>query len=378
MTYPKHRDNAGVQPSPSFPAIEHDVLAYWADNDTFRRSIANREGCDEWVFYDGPPFANGLPHYGHLLTGYAKDLFPRFQTMRGKLVHRRFGWDTHGLPPNSRPSANWDHRQVTDRRDGHRRLQRSRQRICAQVHERVGRVRNPPSPLGGFRERLQDSRHHVHGERYLGVQTALRQRSRLRGVPSAPVLLARPNPALQPRTANGRRRLQDAPRPVRHRHIPTDGRKTDRTRTRRGERRSPGPPHPGHSRRTRRSPLGQRLITQSAGWPERCRGRGRQLPPRRRHGWRVRQGTRLRGCRAATAAITTNIKGSELDGVTYDRIFGLLRRPRGIRQRLQILVAEYVATGEGTGIVHQAPAYGEDDQIITWPKRGHPRHHLGR
>ena len=95
MTYPRHRDIDGVQPSPSFPAIEHDVLAYWATNDTFRKSIANREGCDEWVFYDGPPFANGLPHYGHLLTGYAKDLFPRYQTMRGKQVHRRFGWDTH-------------------------------------------------------------------------------------------------------------------------------------------------------------------------------------------------------------------------------------------------------------------------------------------
>ena len=98
MTYPRHRDTTGVQPSPSFPAIEHEVLAYWAANDTFRKSISNREGCDEWVFYDGPPFANGLPHYGHLLTGYAKDLFPRYQTMRGKQVHRRFGWDTHGLP----------------------------------------------------------------------------------------------------------------------------------------------------------------------------------------------------------------------------------------------------------------------------------------
>ena len=98
MTYPRHRETTGVQPSPSFPAIEHEVLAYWATNDTFRRSISNREGCDEWVFYDGPPFANGLPHYGHLLTGYAKDLFPRYQTMRGKQVHRRFGWDTHGLP----------------------------------------------------------------------------------------------------------------------------------------------------------------------------------------------------------------------------------------------------------------------------------------
>lgn len=74
------------------------MLELWKVGDTFRRSVAQREGCTEWVFNDGPPFANGLPHYGHLLTGYAKDVFPRFQTMRGKQVHRRFGWDTHGLP----------------------------------------------------------------------------------------------------------------------------------------------------------------------------------------------------------------------------------------------------------------------------------------
>ncbi len=85
-------------PSPRFPAIEQDTLAFWESDDTFRASIANREGAEEWVFYDGPPFANGLPHYGHLLTGYAKDVFPRFQTMRGKKVDRVFGWDTHGLP----------------------------------------------------------------------------------------------------------------------------------------------------------------------------------------------------------------------------------------------------------------------------------------
>ncbi len=84
--------------APSFPDLEERVLAYWAENDTFRRSIANRAEADEFVFYDGPPFANGLPHYGHLLTGYVKDLVPRYQTMRGKKVDRRFGWDTHGLP----------------------------------------------------------------------------------------------------------------------------------------------------------------------------------------------------------------------------------------------------------------------------------------
>ena len=89
---------ANIVPSPNFPALEADVLAFWKSDDTFQASIDQRDGAEEWTFYDGPPFANGLPHYGHLLTGYAKDLFPRFQTMRGKQVHRRFGWDTHGLP----------------------------------------------------------------------------------------------------------------------------------------------------------------------------------------------------------------------------------------------------------------------------------------
>ena len=88
----------GVSPSPKFPEIEHRILEFWEADDTFRESIRQREGAPEWVFNDGPPFANGLPHYGHLLTGYAKDVFPRFQTMRGKKVERRFGWDTHGLP----------------------------------------------------------------------------------------------------------------------------------------------------------------------------------------------------------------------------------------------------------------------------------------
>jgi len=103
--YPKDQTSGGpsragqpLVPSPNFPQLETEVLEFWKNDDTFQASIANREGAEEWTFYDGPPFANGLPHYGHLLTGYAKDLFPRFQTMRGKQVHRRFGWDTHGLP----------------------------------------------------------------------------------------------------------------------------------------------------------------------------------------------------------------------------------------------------------------------------------------
>ncbi|MEZ0366488.1 isoleucine--tRNA ligase [Mycobacterium sp. pUA109] len=84
--------------APDFPAAEVEVLDYWAADDTFRASVARRDGAEEYVFYDGPPFANGLPHYGHLLTGYVKDIVPRYRTMRGYKVDRRFGWDTHGLP----------------------------------------------------------------------------------------------------------------------------------------------------------------------------------------------------------------------------------------------------------------------------------------
>jgi isoleucyl-tRNA synthetase len=103
MTYPKASTGGdAVSANPRFPEIEERVLDYWDADDTFRASVANRPagqgGENEYVFYDGPPFANGLPHYGHLLTGYVKDLIPRYQTMRGKRVERRFGWDTHGLP----------------------------------------------------------------------------------------------------------------------------------------------------------------------------------------------------------------------------------------------------------------------------------------
>jgi isoleucyl-tRNA synthetase len=104
MTYPKVSTGAhrAVSSTPNFPEIEERVLAYWKDDNTFRASVEQRDagtnGDNEFVFYDGPPFANGLPHYGHLLTGYVKDLIPRYQTMRGRRVERRFGWDTHGLP----------------------------------------------------------------------------------------------------------------------------------------------------------------------------------------------------------------------------------------------------------------------------------------
>ncbi len=87
-----------VNNQPKFPEIEKRVLDYWDAEKTFEKSLDNRKDCDEFVFYDGPPFATGLPHYGHLLAGTIKDVVPRFQTMRGKYCDRVFGWDCHGLP----------------------------------------------------------------------------------------------------------------------------------------------------------------------------------------------------------------------------------------------------------------------------------------
>ncbi len=91
-----------VDPSPNLPALEQRVLDSWERDQTFLKSIDQRpagdRGSNEFVFYDGPPFANGLPHHGHLVTGYIKDIVPRYQTLRGRRVERRFGWDCHGLP----------------------------------------------------------------------------------------------------------------------------------------------------------------------------------------------------------------------------------------------------------------------------------------
>lgn len=98
----KQKHYPDIQAKADFPALEQEILDYWKKDETFKKSVALRDagekGSNEYVFYDGPPFANGLPHYGHLVTGYVKDIIPRYQTMRGRRVERRFGWDCHGLP----------------------------------------------------------------------------------------------------------------------------------------------------------------------------------------------------------------------------------------------------------------------------------------
>jgi len=85
-------------PKQSFPKLEEQTLERWKKEKTFEKSLEKNKGRPEYVFYDGPPFATGLPHYGHILAGTLKDVIPRYQTMRGYWVPRRWGWDCHGLP----------------------------------------------------------------------------------------------------------------------------------------------------------------------------------------------------------------------------------------------------------------------------------------
>ena len=82
----------------NFLEREKEIIKFWEENEVFKKSIEGIEGKEEFCFYDGPPTANGKPHIGHVLTRVMKDIIPRYQTMKGKHVLRKAGWDTHGLP----------------------------------------------------------------------------------------------------------------------------------------------------------------------------------------------------------------------------------------------------------------------------------------
>ncbi len=240
-TYPR-AGASEVPAQPDFPELEQRALAYWNAHDTFKASVKNRDSDSEFVFYDGPPFANGLPHYGHLLTGYVKDIVPRYKTMRGEQGGQkvRLGLPRPARRGRGRTTAR-HLRQGRHPRDGHRDLQRGLPRLRAPLHQGVGGVRHQAGPLGRLRQRLQDARPPLHGERHVGVQAAARQGPDLPGLQGAALLLAVRDPAVQPRAADGRRRLHrpDGPvaSPCGSSWRPASGS-------------SPGPPRPGRCRRT--------------------------------------------------------------------------------------------------------------------------------
>jgi isoleucyl-tRNA synthetase len=374
MEYPRHSPGSAVSPSPAFPAIEHDILTYWASNDTFQRSIDNREGCEEWVFYDGPPFANGLPHYGHLLTGYAKDLFPRFYTMRGYQVHRRFGWDTHGLPAELEAERQLG---ITDKSQieamgiaqFNQAAKESVLRYTKQWQDYVTRQARwvdfdndyktlditfmesviwafktlydkglayegyrvlpycwrDQTPLSNHELRMDDDVYKPRQDQSVTVTFPLTgSKAEKLGLSGVRVLAWTTTPWTLPTNAA----LAVGP-DIHYVLVPA------------------GPAGAADAPGNERAHGGSYLLARDT-LPAYAKDLGYESVDE------------------AVAAISRQLVGAELAGITYERIFDYYADvdTYDMANAWQILVADYVATGEGTGIVHQAPAYGEDDQVV--------------
>ncbi|UTT61970.1 isoleucine--tRNA ligase [Microcella humidisoli] len=358
MTYPLHRDDTSVVASPSFPALEHEVLAHWAAHDTFRRSIAQREGCDEWVFYDGPPFANGLPHYGHLLTGYAKDVFPRFQTMRGKQVHRRFGWDTHGLPAELEAMKQLGITEKSQIED------MGIEAFNAKARESVLRYTDEWQTYVTRQARWVDFDNDYKTlditfmESVLWAFKTLHEKGlAYEGYRVLPYCWRDETPL-----SNHELRMDDDVYKMRQDQsvtvtFPLVGEKAEALGLT-GVKALAWTTTPWTLPTNLALAVGPEIeyaIVDA--------GAESFLLAADTIGAYVKE-LGFTSFEEARAAVSRTMRGAELGGVQYDRLWDYYADVEvwGTQNAWQILVADYVATGEGTGIVHQAPAYGEDDQ----------------
>jgi isoleucyl-tRNA synthetase len=381
MTYPKDPDAfSEVVPSPNFPEVEEGVLAFWKNDDTFRESIRAREGEPEWVFYDGPPFANGLPHYGHLLTGYAKDVFPRFQTMRGKKVDRRFGWDTHGLPAELEAmkqlgiteKSQIEEMGVEVFNDASRRsvlkytdewqayVTRQARWVDFDNDYKTLDITFMESVLWAFKEL------HAKGLAYEGYrvlpycwkdETPLSNHElrmdddvyKPRQDQTVTVTFPLVGSRAESLGLTGVRALAWTTTPW---TLPTNmalavGPDIDYAVV------PAGPNGTSDSAVSREGAEGQQvLVADYLLAVDLVGGYAKELG--------------YADAEAARASVARTLKGRELEGVAYDRLWDYYADAEkwGTQNAWQILVADYVSTTDGTGIVHQAPAYGEEDQKV--------------
>ncbi|MBG6238288.1 isoleucyl-tRNA synthetase [Mycetocola sp. CAN_C7] len=390
MPYPKFHDETprsgaafGVTPSPSFPEIEQDVLAFWKSDATFEASVDQREGNDEWVFYDGPPFANGLPHYGHLLTGYAKDVFPRFQTMRGKQVHRRFGWDTHGLPAEleaERQLGITDKSQIeemgiaafnqaakdsvlTYTEDWERYVTRQARWVdfendyktlditfmesviwaFKQLHSKglayegyrvLPYCWRDQTPLSNHELRMDDDVYKMRQDQTVTVTFPLvGMKAESLGLTGVRALAWTTTPWTLPTNFA----LAVGP-DIEYAVVPAGPNGTPDATVLREK----------HENGGTTEVLGGEYLLATALVGNYAKDLGYE------------------SAADAVAAISRSVVGSELQDVTYDRLFDYYSDVDefGLQDAWRILVADYVTVEDGTGIVHQAPAYGEEDQKI--------------
>lgn len=369
---PEPGEALGVRPLPSFPEIEQRVLAFWQADDTFRASIAQRDGAREWVFNDGPPFANGLPHYGHLLTGYAKDVFPRFQTMRGAKVERRFGWDTHGLPAELEAMKQLgitEKREIEDMgiaafnekaresvlqytREWEEYVTRQARWVDFDNDYKTLNLEYMESVIWAFKQ-LHDKGLAYEGSRILPYcwkdETPLSNHElrmdddvyQMRQDPSVTVTFPLRGERATELGLSDVRALAWTTTPW---TLPTNaalavGPGIEYAIVTAGEQGASD----GGTAGVAQYLLAADLVGNYA------------------------KDLGFASADEARAAVTRTITGAELAGVKYERLFDYFADAEvwGTENYWSVLVDDYVSTTDGTGIVHQAPAYGEDDQRIT-------------
>jgi isoleucyl-tRNA synthetase len=363
-----------------FPELEERILKYWDEDGTFQASIDNRDagrdGANEFVFYDGPPFANGLPHYGHLLTGYAKDLVARYQTQRGKRVERRFGWDTHGLPAEleAMKQLGMSQKSDIDAMGIDKFNDACRASVLKYTHEWEAYVKrqarwvdfendyktlnveymesviwafktlhekgltysgyrvlpycwNDETPLSNHELRMDDDVYKDRQDQTVTVTFPL-----LAGETEASRSLARVLAialTTTPWTLPTNEALAVGPE-VRYAVVPA------------------GPAAAGGTSGASEFPAGARFLLAEDLIGSYAKDLGYGQPE------------------DAAAAVERTYLGSELEGIRYEPLWDYFADADvyGTGKAWQILVADYVTTTDGTGIVHQAPAYGEDDQRV--------------
>ncbi|MET4780580.1 isoleucine--tRNA ligase [Glaciihabitans sp. UYNi722] len=376
MSYPRYEDASPLSSSPSFPAVEERILDFWKKDGTFQASIDQRDGAPEWVFYDGPPFANGLPHYGHLLTGYAKDLFPRYQTMRGRQVHRRFGWDTHGLPAEleaMRQLGITEKAQIEDMgiavfnskaresvleytREWQEYVTRQARWVDFENDYKTLDITYMESVIWAFKQ-LHDKGLAYEGFRVLPYcwhdETPLSNHElrmdddvyKMRQDQSVTVTFPLDGAKAESLHLTGVKALAWTTTPW---TLPTNlalavGPAIEYAVVPSG----PLGASDASTGSTHAADFSSEFLLATDTVAAYAKDLGYASPAE------------------AVAAVSRTILGSELEGVSYDRLWDYYADEAawGTQHAWQILVADYVATGEGTGIVHQAPAYGEDDQI---------------
>ncbi|APT92238.1 isoleucine--tRNA ligase [Corynebacterium phocae] len=353
--YPKVDMTGG---SNRFPEMEEVVQKFWKEDGTFQASLDKTEGCPEYVFYDGPPFANGLPHYGHLLTGYVKDIVPRYRTMAGYYVPRVFGWDTHGLPAELEAEKQLgitDKAQIEamglDKFNDY--CEKSVLRYTDEWEDYVNRqarwvdfdngyktldINFMESVMWAFKE-LYDKGLIYQGFRVLpyswaehtslsNQETRLDDSYRMRQDPTLTVTFP----------VNGAREGSAAQSTLAEHPELADASFLAWTTT----------PWtlPSNEALAVHPEVAYALVRATAGDFE-----GRTFI----------MAENLVGTLSkelGEAEVIKTFTGAQLEGFTYEPIFGFFPE---LENAYQVLVADYVTTEDGTGVVHQAPAFGEDD-----------------